>query len=108
TNGMHNGDASVASTLYAADATLVSARGKVDTEPAITTFWTEAIKGGAGKTLALHPLKFGSSGDLAWALHHYVGGITAPTGHVLTVYQRQADGSVKVVSQVSIPEAAAK
>ncbi len=108
TTALRNGDASQAGSYYGADATFISARGKVETQAAISTFWSEAIKGGAGKSLELHPLKFGASGDLAWSLSHFTGGITAPTGHVLAVYQRQADGSLKVVAQVSIPETAAK
>jgi len=102
------GDGSAAGAYYANDAVFISARGKVESQAAITAFWTEAIKGGAGKALELHPLKFAASGDMAWQLSHFTGGITAPSGHVLAVFQRQADGSVKLVAQVSIPEAAAK
>ncbi|MGH7466625.1 MAG: nuclear transport factor 2 family protein [Longimicrobiales bacterium] len=103
---LRTGDATQAGNYYAPDATFISARGKVESEAAIAGFWAEAVKGGAGKTLELHPLKFGASGDLAWQLSHFTGGITTPTGHVLAVYQRQADGSIKLVAQVSIPESA--
>ena len=105
---LRSGDASTTGTFFADDATFISARGKIDTGTNIAAFWTEAVKGGAGKNLELHLLKTGTSGDLAWSLSHYVGGITAPTGHVLAVLQRQADGSLKIVAQISIPEAAAK
>jgi len=102
------GDASQTTAYYSADAVFISGRGKVESQGAIAAFWTEALKGGAGKALELHPLKFAASGDMAWQLSHFTGGITTPTGHVLAVFQRQADGSVKLVAQVSIPEAAAK
>jgi ketosteroid isomerase-like protein len=102
------GDASQAGAVYATDAVFISARGKTESQAAIAAFWAEAIKGGAGKTLELHPLKFAASGDMAWQLSHFTGGVTTPTGHVLAVFQRQADGSIKLVAQVSIPEAAAK
>jgi ketosteroid isomerase-like protein len=105
---LRSGDATQTPTYCADDATFLSARGKIDTGANITAFWTEAVKGNAGKDLELHPLKWGSSGDLAWSLSHYVGGITAPRGHVLAVMQRQADGSLKIVAQVSIPEPPAK
>ncbi len=106
-NALHAADGAAAGAAYAADATFISARGKVDGRDAITAFWTNATKSGAGKSLELHPLKWGTSGDLAWSLYHYTGGITAPTGHVIAVSQRQPDGSVKILAQVSIPETAA-
>lgn len=102
------GDASQTSAYYSPDAVFISGRGRVDSQGAIAAFWTEALKSGAGKALELHPLKFAASGDMAWQLSHFTGGITAPTGHVLAVFQRQADGTVKLVAQVSIPETPAK
>ena len=99
------GDGAAATNAYAPDAILISARGKVEGRDAITAFWSDAVKSGAGKELALQTIKFTASGDMAYTLSHFTGGITAPTGHVLAVSQRQPDGTVKMVAQVSIPEA---
>jgi hypothetical protein len=53
-------------------------------------------------------MKGGSSGDLAWRLSRFTGGITAGSGHVLAVIQRQADGSLKTAAQVTVPDPPAK
>jgi ketosteroid isomerase-like protein len=101
---MNTGDGAKAGAVYATDAVFVSARGAVETQAAITSFWTEAMKNGAGKDLKINIVKFGTSGDLAYTLSRFTGGITAPSGHVLAVSKRQADGSLKIVMQVSIPD----
>lgn len=102
------GDGAAAGKAYATDATFINARGKIDGSDAIGAFWTNAMKNGAGKSLVLEPVKWGSSGDLAYSLHRYTGGITAPSGYVLAVTQRQPDGTFKVVAQVSMPDAPPK
>jgi len=105
---VRNGDTTALGSVYAADASMVSARGKLDGNEAIVAFWTEATKGGAGKSLETQPLKFGSSGDLAWSLNRFTGGVTAPAGHTLRVFQRQPDGSIKTLVQLSIPDVPAR
>lgn len=94
---------------YTEDAVLVTMRGKVDTRAGIEAFWTQALKApGAGKSLKMEPVRFGTSGDLAWGLSRFTGGITAGSGHVLAVIQRQADGSLKTVAQMTVPDPPAK
>jgi ketosteroid isomerase-like protein len=102
------GDGAATGNAYATDATFINARGKIDGSEAIAAFWTEALQSGAGKSLTLEPVKWGASGDLAYSLHRYSGGITAPSGYVLAVTQRQPDGTFKVVTQVSMPDMPAK
>ena len=103
-----SGDATRAATFYANDAVFVSARGKVETQAGIEAFWKEALKAGAGKDLELEVVKWGTSGDMGYSLSRFTGGITASSGHVLAVSLRQPDGTLKVVAQVSIPDAPAK
>ena len=103
-----SGDAAKAATTYSSDAVFVSARGKVESQAGIEAFWTEALKAGAGKDLKLEVVKWGTSGDMAYTLSRFTGGITASSGHVLAVSQRQADGTLKTVVQVSIPDPPAK
>lgn len=99
------GDAAKSGAAYATDAVFISARGRIDSQAAITSFWTEALKTpGAAKNLKLELVKWGASGDLAYSLSRFTGGITAPSGYVLAASQRQADGSLKIVMQVSIPD----
>jgi ketosteroid isomerase-like protein len=98
------GDGPKAASFYTNDAVFVSARGKVETQAGIAAFWTEAVKAGAGKGLKLEILKWGTSGDMAYSLSRFTGGITAASGHVLAVGLRQPDGTVKTVAQVSIPD----
>jgi ketosteroid isomerase-like protein len=98
------GDAAKASTGYATDGVFISARGPVEGQAAIQTFWAEALKGGAGKDLKIELTKFGTSGDLAYLVGRFTGGITASSGHVMMIMQRQADGSLKTVAQTSIPD----
>ena len=102
------GDGAAAGNAYATDATFINARGKIDGSEAIAAFWTKALEGGAGKSLTLEPVKWGASGDLAYSLHRYSGGITAPSGYVLAVTQRQSDGTFKVVTQISMPDMPAR
>jgi ketosteroid isomerase-like protein len=108
TSALVAGDAAKVGTGYKADAVLVSARGKVDTSAGIEAFWAGALKGGAGKNLKLAVEKWGASGDLAYSLSRFTGGITASSGYVLAVSERQADGSLKTVAQVSIPDPPAR
>ena len=103
------GDIAKVGSGYAEDAVLVTARGRTDTRAGIEAFWTEALKApGTGKDLELDVVKWGSSGDLAYSLSRFTGGITAGSGYVLGVVERQADGSLKTVAQVSIPDPPAK
>jgi ketosteroid isomerase-like protein len=103
------GDIAKVGSGYAENAVLVTARGRTDTRAGIETFWTEALKAaGGGKDLKLDVVKWGSSGDLAYSLSRFTGGITAGSGYVLGVVERQADGSLKTVAQVSIPDPPAK
>ena len=102
------GDIAKVGSGYTDDAVLVTARGKVETRAGIEAFWTQALKAGAGKNLKMEQLKSGTSGDLAWALNRFTGGITASSGHVLGIMQRQADGSLKMVAQVTVPDPPAK
>ena len=99
------GDAAKAAGQYATDAVFVNARGKFDTRAGIEAFWAGALKTpAAGKDLKLEIVKWGTSGDLAYSVSRFTGGITAKTGYVLAVSERQADGSLKTVAQVSIPD----
>jgi hypothetical protein len=100
------GDTTKLSSYFAPYATFISPRGRIDSRDSIVKFWSEAVKAGAGKTLELHPARFGSGGNVAWQLSHFTGGVTAPTGYVLTVLQREPDGAVKAVAQLSVPDAA--
>jgi ketosteroid isomerase-like protein len=102
------GDAAAVAQNYTAEGAFISARGKVEGTQAVQDFWAAATKDGAGKNLNINVLKWGTAGDLAWSIGDYTGGITAPEGNVLTVMQRQADGSLKVVAQASVPKPAAK
>ena len=104
-NELRAGNGAAAGSHYAQDAMLINARGKFDGNAAITEFWTQAAANNAGQGLTLQPVKWGTSGDLAYSVHRYTGGITAPSGHVVAVVQRQADGTLKTVVQVSIPDA---
>jgi ketosteroid isomerase-like protein len=98
------GDVAKMGSGYAEDAVLVTARGKVETRTGIEAFWTEALKSRGASALALETVKWGTSGDLAYVLSRFTGGVTAGSGHVLAVVQRQPDGSLKTVAQVSIPD----
>jgi len=98
------GDTAKAGSMYAADATFVNARGKFDTQTGIQAFWTEAVKSGAGKGLTLETVKSGASGELAYTVSRFTGGITATSGYTVAISERQPDGSIKVIVQVSIPD----
>lgn len=98
------GDAAKAGGMYAADAVFMNAQGKFDTQAGIEAFWTEALKAGAGKGLALETLKSGTSGDLAYTVSRFTGGITASSGYTVAITERQPDGSLKIVVQVSLPD----
>jgi uncharacterized protein (TIGR02246 family) len=108
TAALASGDGAKAAASYAPDAVFVSARGKVESQAGIEAFWTEALKAGAGKDLKLETLKWGTSGDMAYTLSRFTGGITATSGHVLAVSVRQPDGTLKTVVQVSLPDPPAK
>jgi len=108
TAAVRNGDTTALGNGYTSDAVFVSARGKLEGNDAISAFWKDAVKSGAGKSLEAQTLKFGSSGDIAWMLNRFTGGVTAPAGHTLRVFQRQPDGSIKTLVQLSIPDAPAK
>jgi len=108
TASVRAGDTTALGNAYASDAVFISARGKLEGNDAIVAFWKEAAASGAGKSLEAHSLKFGTSGDFAWLLNRFTGGVTAPAGHTLRVFQRQADGSVKTLVQLSIPDAPAQ
>ena len=108
TAAVRNGDTTALGNGYTSDAVFVSARGKLEGNDAIAAFWKDAVKQGVGKSLEAQTLKFGSSGDLAWLLNRFTGGVTAPAGHTLRVFQRQPDGSIKTLVQLSIPDAPAK
>jgi ketosteroid isomerase-like protein len=98
-------DAAKASAQHAEDSVFVNARGRFDTRAGIEAFWAGALKApNAGKDLKVEVVKWGTSGDLAYTLSRFTGGVTASTGYVLTVHQRQADGSLKNLAQVSIPD----
>jgi uncharacterized protein (TIGR02246 family) len=102
-------DAAKAAAAYTPDAVFVNARGKFETQQAIQSFWAEALKApDAGKDLKLDVVKWGASGDMAYSLSRFTGGITAGSGHVLAVHVRQPDGSMQTVAQVSIPDPAAR
>lgn len=102
---LNAGDAAKAGASYAADAIFINARGKYDSASGITEFWTAALKTpNAGKDLKLEIVKWGTSGDLAYSVSRFTGGITAPTGYTVAISQRQPDGSLKTVAQVSIPD----
>jgi len=98
------GDAAKAGAMYAADAMFLNAQGRFDTQAGIQAFWTEALKAGAGKDLALESVKSGTSGDLAYTVSRFTGGVTASSGYTVAITERQADGSLKVVVQVSLPD----
>ena len=110
TNAMFNalkaGDAAAYASHFSSDGAFISARGKVEGQQAIQEFWADANKGGAAKNLDLKTVKWATSGDVAWALGEYTGGVTAPEGNTLTVLQRQPDGTLKVLAQASIPKPA--
>ncbi len=106
---LNAGDAAKAGESYAADATFINARGKFDSAAGITEFWAAALKNpNAGKDLKLEIVKWGTSGDLAYSVSRFTGGITAPTGYTVAISQRQSDGAMKTVAQVSIPDPPAK
>ncbi len=102
---LNAGNAAKVGESYAADATFLNARGKYDSSAGITEFWTAALKTpNAGKDLKLEIVKWGASGDIAYSVSRFTGGITAPTGYSVAISQRQPDGSMKTVVQVSIPD----
>ena len=105
---LNAGDAAGAAAPFTADAMFLNARGKFETQQAIQAFWTEALKNDAGKNLKLEVIKSHVSGDMAYSISRFTGGITAPSGHTLAVMQRQADGSVKILATVSLPDPPAK
>jgi ketosteroid isomerase-like protein len=98
------GDAAKAGAMYASDATFMNARGKFDGQAGIQTFWAEALKAGAGKGLALQTVKSGTSGDLAYTVSRFTGGITASSGYTVGITERQPDGSLKIIVQMSLPD----
>jgi ketosteroid isomerase-like protein len=98
------GDAAKASAMYADDAVFMNARGRFDTRAGIEAFWAEALKAGAGKGLALETVKSGTSGDLAYTVSRFTGGITASSGYTIAITERQPDGSLKIIVQGSIPD----
>jgi ketosteroid isomerase-like protein len=104
---LHAGDTAALPNRYAPDATFVTARGKLDGD-AVRAFWMDAVKAGQGRSQEVTTVKFGASGDMAYLLGRYTGGITSPSGHTLQVWQKQADGKVSIVAQVSVPDPAAK
>lgn len=98
------GDAATYASQFASDGAFISARGKVEGQQAIQEFWAAAGKDGAAKNLDLKIVKWAASGDVAWSIAEYTGGVTAPAGNVLTVMQRQADGTLKILAQASVPK----
>jgi ketosteroid isomerase-like protein len=98
------GDAAKAGAMYADDAVFMNARGRFDTRAGIEAFWAEALKAGAGKGLALETVKSGTSGDLAYTVSRFTGGITASSGYTIAITERQPDGSLKIIVQGSIPD----
>ncbi|MHB0963610.1 MAG: YybH family protein [Gemmatimonadaceae bacterium] len=106
---LNAGDASKVGESFTTDATFINARGKFDSAAGIAAFWAEALKTpGAGKDLKVELVKWGTSGDLAYSVSRFTGGVTAPTGYTVAISQRQPDGSMKTVAQVSIPDPPAK
>jgi ketosteroid isomerase-like protein len=105
-DALRSGNGASTADLYDSDAMFVSARGKFEGRDAITAFWTDALKAGAGQSLQAPVVKWGASGDLAYSISRFTGGVTASSGHTLMVYQRQADGTLKVLAQFSVPDAA--
>ena len=102
---LNAGDAVKVGESYSSDATFINARGKYDSAAGITQFWAAALKTpSVGKDLKLEMVKWGTSGDLAYSVSRFTGGITAPTGYTVAISQRQPDGSMKTVVQVSIPD----
>lgn len=72
------GDGALAAANFTDDGIFISARGRVDLCQGIQDFWTEALKSGDGKNLKVELLKWSASGDMAYILTRYTGGITAP------------------------------
>ena len=68
----------------------------------------QAVQANQGRTLSGETVKFGSNGEFAWQLSRFTGGVTAPSGHTLRVLQRQPDGGLRVLAQVSVPDAPAQ
>jgi ketosteroid isomerase-like protein len=101
---IRTGDTAAFNNFYADDALMISARGRVEGGAALAAFWRDAVATGSGRSLQSEILKFGSDRDLAWALSRFTGGVTAPAGHTLRVFQRQADGSLRTVVQLSMPD----
>lgn len=98
-------DGMAAAELYADDAHFVGSTGMVEGQQAIAQMWEQAFDaqpGSAGTTLEI--LKWGSSGDLSYALGRYTNGMTSPTGHYLLVSRQMEDGTWKVVAQVSVAD----
>lgn len=100
-------DGARAGAQYAADAIFVSPRGTFEGQGAIQAMWTDAFgaqPGSAGTQLTA--IKTGASGDLGYTLGRYTSGVSVAgsNGHYLTVTQRQPDGSVKIVAQISIAD----
>ena len=63
----------------------------------------EALKAGAGKDLKLEVVKWGTSGDMAYTLSRFTGGITATSGHVLAVHaalNAQARHGADIMSRI--------
>jgi ketosteroid isomerase-like protein len=105
---IRDGDTASLHNVYTDDAIMVSARGKTEGGQALVEFWKASVQAGQGKTLSGETVKFGSNGELAWQLSRFTGGVTAPSGHSLRVFQRQPDGGLRVVVQVAVPDAPAQ
>lgn len=104
-----SGDAAKVGASYSTDATLINARGRFDSQLAITRFWVDGLKSPmAGKNLNIAIERWGTSGDIAYTLSRFTGGVTAPSGYVLSISKRRTDGTLKTVIQVSIPDPPAK
>lgn len=98
------GDGVRAAAGYALDAILVTGDGRVDGQPAIQRYWAEAFTARPGNAETRLPvIKWGSSGDIGYALGGVDGGVTTQAGHWLAVVQRQEDSSLRIVAQISIP-----
>lgn len=105
--GEREDDGMRAAAGYTSDAILVTVRGRVDGQAMIQQFWSEAFAAQPGSAeTRLQIIKWDASGDIGYVVGRFEGGVTARAGHWLAVVQRQQDGSLRTVAQISIPDPA--
>ena len=109
---LHDGDATAAAALYAADATLLPPAAELlHGREAIRAFWSAGVEAGISK-VEFVALELERDGGLAYEIGHYAlrlqpgdGGTVDDRGKYLLVHARQADGTWRRAVEMFSPDA---